>query len=71
MKLLDIYLIKKFLLNLLFGEVAIIVIFLVIDLVENIDKLKGIWERVLSIRESARLLDVKIDFEGVLCSAIG
>jgi D-glycero-alpha-D-manno-heptose-7-phosphate kinase len=39
--------------------------------VENIDKLKGIWERVLSIRESARLLDVKIDSEGVLCSAIG
>ena len=38
MKLLDVYLIKKFLLNLLFGEVAIIVIFLVIDLVENIDK---------------------------------
>lgn len=39
--------------------------------VENIDKLKGIWERVLSIRESARLLDVKIDSEGVLSSAIG
>lgn len=39
--------------------------------VENIDRLKGIWERVLSSRESARLLDVKIDSEGVLRSAIG
>lgn len=39
--------------------------------VENIDKLKGIWERILSVRESSRLLDVKIDSEGLLGSAIG
>ena len=35
---------------------------------EDIDKLKSIWERVLSIRKDARLIDVKIDSEGVLCS---
>ena len=34
--------------------------------IEDIDKLKGIWERVLSNRENARLLDVKIDSKGVL-----
>jgi lipopolysaccharide export system permease protein len=38
MKLLDKYLIKKFILNLFFGLSAIIVVFLVIDIVENIDK---------------------------------
>ena len=38
MKLLDKYLIKKFVLNLIFGQIAIIVVFLVIDLVENVDK---------------------------------
>jgi lipopolysaccharide export system permease protein len=38
MKLLDIYLIKKFLLNLIFGISAFIIVFLVIDIVENIDK---------------------------------
>lgn len=38
MKLLDIYLSKKFLLNLIFGIVAFVIIFLVIDIVENIDK---------------------------------
>ena len=38
MKLLDIYLIKKFLLNLIFGICAFVVVFLVIDIVENIDK---------------------------------
>ena len=34
--------------------------------VENIDKLKGIWERVLSSRKDARLLDVKIDPDGLM-----
>ncbi|MFC1811813.1 galactokinase [Thermodesulfobacteriota bacterium] len=35
--------------------------------IEDIDKLKGIWERVLSDREDARLLDVNIDPDGLLC----
>ena len=35
--------------------------------IEDIDKLKGIWERVLSTRNEACLLDVKIDSKGVLC----
>ena len=35
--------------------------------VGDIDKLKGIWERVLSGREDARLLDVNIDPDGLLC----
>ncbi len=34
----------------------------------DIDKLKSIWESVLSIKEEACLLDVKIDSKGVLCS---
>lgn len=34
--------------------------------IENIDKLKGLWEEVLSSREDARLLAVEIDSEGVL-----
>jgi D-glycero-alpha-D-manno-heptose-7-phosphate kinase len=36
--------------------------------IEDIDKLKGIWEKVLSSRKDARLLDVKIDSEGLLCN---
>jgi D-glycero-alpha-D-manno-heptose-7-phosphate kinase len=36
--------------------------------VEDIDKLKGIWEKNLSTREGACLLDVQIDAKGVLCS---
>ena len=36
--------------------------------VEDIDKLKGIWEKVLSGRKDARLLDVNIDPDGLLCS---
>jgi D-glycero-alpha-D-manno-heptose-7-phosphate kinase len=36
--------------------------------IEDIDKLKGIWEKVLSSREDARLLDVTIDSEGLLCN---
>ena len=35
--------------------------------IENIDKLKGLWEKVLSTREDARLLEVEIDSKGVLC----
>jgi len=38
MKILDRYLIKKFIFNLVFGISAFVIIFLVIDLVENIDK---------------------------------
>lgn len=38
MNLLDKYLIKKFIFNLFFGLSAIIIVFLVIDIVENIDK---------------------------------
>jgi len=38
MKLLDRYLIKKFLFNLIFGISAFIIIFLIVDLIENIDK---------------------------------
>jgi len=38
MKLLDTYLLKKFLLNLVFGVTAFIVIFLVMNIVENVDK---------------------------------
>ncbi|MFC2088545.1 LPS export ABC transporter permease LptG [Calditrichota bacterium] len=38
MKLLDKYLIKKFLFDLLFGISAFIAIFLIVDLIENIDK---------------------------------
>ncbi len=33
--------------------------------IEDIDKLKGIWERVLSNREHAHLLDIEIDAKGV------
>jgi len=36
--------------------------------IEDIDKLKGIWEKVLSSRKDARLLDVTIDSEGLLCN---
>ena len=32
---------------------------------ENIDRLKGIWEEILSDRAEADLLDAKIDFEGL------
>jgi len=39
--------------------------------IEDIDNLKEIWEKVLSSRKDARLLDVTIDSEGLLCSAIG
>lgn len=35
--------------------------------IEDIDKLKGIWERVLSVKNEACLLDVKIDSKGLLC----
>ena len=38
---------------------------------EDIDKLKLIWERILSHKKDARLLDVKIDSKGLLSSAIG
>ena len=38
---------------------------------EDIDKLKRIWERILSHRKDASLLDVKIDSKGLLRSAIG
>ncbi|MFH2218090.1 MAG: galactokinase [Pseudomonadota bacterium] len=34
--------------------------------VEDIDKLKGIWERILSARKDARLLDIEIASDGVL-----
>ena len=34
--------------------------------IENIDKLKGLWEEVLSRREDAQLLEVNIDPGGVL-----
>ena len=34
--------------------------------IENIDKLKGLWEKVLSTREDAQLLEVNIDHDGVL-----
>jgi D-glycero-alpha-D-manno-heptose-7-phosphate kinase len=34
--------------------------------IENIDKLRGLWERVLASREDARLLEVNIDPQGVL-----
>ena len=37
--------------------------------IENIDKLKGLWEEVLSRREDAQLLEVNIDSEGVLCNS--
>ena len=33
--------------------------------IENIDKLKGLWEEVLASRKAARLLAVEIDSEGV------
>ena len=36
--------------------------------VEEIDNLKRIWEKVLSSRKDARLLDVTIDSEGLLCN---
>jgi len=36
--------------------------------IEDIDKLKCMWERILSIRDGACLLDAKIDSEGVLCN---
>jgi D-glycero-alpha-D-manno-heptose-7-phosphate kinase len=36
--------------------------------IEDIDNLKGIWEKVLSSRTDARLLDVTIDSEGLVCS---
>jgi D-glycero-alpha-D-manno-heptose-7-phosphate kinase len=36
--------------------------------IEDIDNLKGIWEKVLSSRTDARLLDVTIDSEGLLCN---
>ena len=36
--------------------------------IEDIDNLKGIWEKVLSRRKDARLLDVTIDSEGLLCN---
>ena len=36
--------------------------------IEDIDKLKGIWEKVLSSRTDARLLDVTIDSEGLVCN---
>jgi D-glycero-alpha-D-manno-heptose-7-phosphate kinase len=39
--------------------------------IEDIDKLKHMWERVLAAGEGARLLDVKLDSEGILCSASG
>ena len=35
--------------------------------IEDIDKLKGIWERVLSAKNEACLLDVKIDSKGLFC----
>ena len=38
--------------------------------IEDIDKLKGIWEKVLSRRDYAHLLDIKIDSKGVLCNNI-
>ena len=34
--------------------------------VEDIDKLKGTWEGILSTRKDARLLSAKIDSEGRL-----
>jgi hypothetical protein len=34
--------------------------------IENIDKLKGLWEEVLSRREDAQLLEINIDPGGVL-----
>lgn len=37
---------------------------------EDIDKLKAIWEKVLSSRKGARLLDAKIDSKGVLSNRI-
>lgn len=39
--------------------------------IEEIDNLKRIWEKVLSSRKDARLLDVTIDSKGLLSSAIG
>jgi D-glycero-alpha-D-manno-heptose-7-phosphate kinase len=36
--------------------------------IEEIDNLKRIWEKVLSSRKDARLLDVTIDSEGLLCN---
>jgi D-glycero-alpha-D-manno-heptose-7-phosphate kinase len=33
--------------------------------VENIDRLRPLWEESLSTRKEARLLDAKIDSEGV------
>ena len=34
--------------------------------VEDIDKLKGTWEGILSARKDARLLSTKIDSQGLL-----
>ena len=36
--------------------------------IEEIDNLKRIWEKVLSSRKDARLLDVTIDSKGLLCN---
>lgn len=36
--------------------------------IEDIDNLKGIWEKILSNRTDARLLGVTIDSEGLLCN---
>jgi D-glycero-alpha-D-manno-heptose-7-phosphate kinase len=34
--------------------------------IEDIDKLKGTWESILSTRKEARLLSAKIDSQGLL-----
>jgi len=36
--------------------------------IEDIDNLKEMWEKILSSRKDARLLDVTLDSEGLLCN---
>ena len=34
--------------------------------IENVDRLRPLWEKILSTRKQARLLEVEIDSKGVV-----